>query len=173
MKGDRNMLLKSAMVYGLIMGLFWAFKYVFFVLSVSYSFFSFVYWGLTFFVPFLLAVLILHSRVYLPNRISFSQDWSLGVLIYVFAALFVSLEHYIFYRYLAPPNFIADSLSSAIALINNSGVSQEMKETVEAMATPTPIQMTIQGIFNNILYGIVVSFPVAFITNRINVKIKK
>lgn len=154
------------------MGLFWAFKYIFFVLSVSYSFLSFVYWGLTFSVPFLLATLILHFRVYSPGNVSFSRDWMLGVLIYLFAALFVSLAHYVFYRYLAPPNFIADSLNSAIGLIRDSGVSEEVKETVEAMATPTPIQMTIQGIFNNILYGVVVSLPVALITSRIRIKSK-
>ena len=172
MKDEKNLLLKSAMVYGLIMGLFWAVKYVFFALSVSFPFLSFVYWGLTFSVPFLLATLILHFRVYAPDNISFSRDWTLGVLIYIFAALFVSLEHYVFYRYLAPPNFIADSMNSAIALINESGVSEEVKETVEAMRTPTPIQMTIQGIFNNILYGVIVSLPVALITSRIKIKNK-
>lgn len=172
MKDEKNLLFKSAMVYGFIMGLFWAFKYIFFVLSLSYPFLSFVYWGLTFSVPFLLTVLILHSRIYLPNKISFSHDWVLGVLTYVFAALFVSLGHYIFYRYLAPPNYIADSLNSAIDLIRNSGVSEDVKETVENMHTPTPIQMTLQGIFNNILYGAIFSVPVALITSRIRIKNK-
>lgn len=168
----KNLLFKSSMIYGLIMGLFWAFKYVFFMLSVSYPFLSFVYWGLTFTVPFLLALLILHFRILSPYKISFSRDWSLGVLIFFFAALIVSLEHYIFYAYLAPPDYIADSLQSAIGVIKDSGLSNDVKETIEAMPTPTPIQMTIQGLFNNIMYGAIVSIPVAIITSRIKTKFK-
>lgn len=169
MKDEKKLIFKGTMIYGLAMGLFWAFKYIFFVLGVSYPFFSFVYWTLTFIVPILLLLFIMHFRVHWLDKMSFSRDWGLGVLIYTFAALFVSLAHYIFYRYLAPPNYIADSLNSAIGLIINSGISEEVKETVEAMPTPTPIQMTLQGIFNNILYGVVVSIPVALITSRIQI----
>lgn len=172
MKDEKNLLLKSAMTYGLIMGIFWAFKYIFFVLGVIYPTWSYVYWGLTFSVPFLLATLILHFRAVSPDKVSFTRDWTLGILIFVFAALIVSLAHYIFYRYLAPTNYILDSLSAAMAMINESGVSEDVKEAVKAMPTPTPIQMTIQGIFNNILYGVVVSFPVALITSRIKIKSK-
>lgn len=151
------------------MGLFWAFKYVFFILSLSYSFLSVVYWGLTFSVPFLLATLILHFRVLEPDNISFSRDWMLGVLIYIFAALIVSLEHYVFYRYLAPPNFISDSLKSTVDLIATSRVTEDVKQTIQSMS---PIQMTLQGIYSNILYGVVFSIPVALVTSRIRTKFK-
>ncbi|MDD4515057.1 DUF4199 domain-containing protein [Massilibacteroides sp.] len=172
MKDVKDLLLKSAMIYGLILGLFWAFKYVFFILSISYPFLSFVYWGLTFSVPFLLALLILHFSILVPENRNFARDWTLGVLIFFFAALVVSLEHYVFYRYLAPPNYIADSLNSAIDLIRNSGVNEDVKKAVESMSQPTPIQMTLQGIFNNVLYGVFVSLPVASITSRIKIKTK-
>lgn len=172
MKDVKNLLLKSSMMYGLIMGLFWAFKYIFYMLSISYPFFSIIYWGLTFSVPLLLALLILHFRVVSPGGVSFSRDWTLGVLIFFFAALVVSLEHYIFYRYVAPPNFIADSFSSAIDILKDSNLSEEVKSTIESMATPTPIQMTIQGLFNNLFYGILIAIPVAAITSRLKKNIK-
>ncbi len=169
MNSMRKLLLKSAMNYGLIMGLFWGFKYIFFILGAFFSFFSFIYWGLTLIVPFLLLMLLLRFQVFFAHNLSFSRDWTLGILIFVFAALFVSLEHYVFYRYLAPADYIADSLSSAITLINQSGISEEVKNAIEAMSIPTPIQMTVQGILNNILYGVVVSLPVAMLSSRIKV----
>lgn len=165
----KDTFIRCAMYHGFLMGLFWAFKYIFFILGVSNAFFSYFYWGLTCLVPIFLAVLILHARVESLGNISFGRQWLLGILIYAFAAVFVSLVHYAFYRYFAPPEFIADSLNSAIQAIRDSGVSQEVKAAVEAMPTPTPILMTIQGIFNNILYGIIFSFPVIFYTNRVKV----
>lgn len=166
---EKDLFIKCAMFHGFLMGLFWAFKYIFFILGVANAFFSYVYWGLTCLVPFFLALLILHARLQFLGNISFGRQWLLGVLIYAFAGVFVSLAHYAFYRYFAPPEFIADSLNSAIRVIGDSGVSPDIKAAVEAMPTPTPIQMAIQGIFNNILYGIIFSFPVVFYTNRIKV----
>lgn len=167
MGNAKNEFIKCSMVCGLVMGLFWAFKYIFFILGIPYPFLSFVYWGLTLFVPVLLAVLIIHSRTLLGNTISFTRDWALGILIFFFAALFVSLEHYLFYYYFAPDNYISDSLQSAVSLLNKSGMSDELKETVGSMPTPTPIQMAIQGIVNNVIYGVIVTLPVAAVTSRI------
>jgi hypothetical protein len=160
------------MSYGWGMGLFWAFKYIFFILGVSYPFFSLIYWGLTFLVPFFLALFLIHFHLVLPKRISFARDWTLGVLIFFFAALIVSLEHYAFFRYFAPPDYIADSIKSAMDMVESSTLSEEVKKAVASKLTPTPILMTLQGIFNNLMYGALVSFPVALFTSCFKVNDK-
>ncbi|MDD4659516.1 MAG: DUF4199 domain-containing protein [Massilibacteroides sp.] len=172
MEKTKDILFRSSMSYGLLMGLFWAFKYIFFIFSISSPFLSFIYWGLTAFVPIVLGFFLLHFHLISPYNITFRRDWALGVLIYFFAALFVSLEHFVFYRYFAPPGFISESLQSTIDVIRDSDLSENVKEAVAAMPAPTPIQMTLQGIVNNLIYGILISFPVALFTYRFKVKIK-
>lgn len=163
---EARIILMCSMRYGQKMGFFWVFKYVFFILGVSWPFFSYVYWGLTFLVPLILAYYLLHNRMFSMST-TFLKDWSLSILIFFFSALIVSLAHYIFYQFLAPPNYIADSFQSAVDVVMNSGASDLLKETMAALPTPTPIQMTLQGILNNVFYGVIVSLPVAAITSRI------
>ena len=48
---NKSYLLKGAMTYGLIMGIYWAAKYIFFILSLSVPTMSVVYLALTLVVP--------------------------------------------------------------------------------------------------------------------------
>lgn len=170
MKNAKSQFVKCAMVYGMVLGAFWAFKYLFFIFSFTYSFFSFVYWGLTLSVPFLLFIFIIHSRVWTGSEMTFLKDWAMGILIYFFAALIVSLEHYVFYNFFAPENYISESFNSAIDLLKTSDVNERLKQVAETLQTPTPIEMTIQGIFNNTIYGVLVALPVAAVTCRLKIK---
>lgn len=168
MEEDKSVLLKSSMAYGLLLGIFWVIKYIFFILGNSMPAMNIIYWILT---PLTLIVAYVLTRIYkaqIGERIGFFHAWQFGVLMYFFGGLIVSLLHYVFYRYIAAPDLIATSMNQAISLMKDLNLNSQMKEMIEQMSTPTPIQMTIQGIFNNTFYGLILSIPIAALVCRNN-----
>ncbi|MDR1200559.1 MAG: DUF4199 domain-containing protein [Tannerellaceae bacterium] len=168
MKENKSLLMKSAMFYGLLLGISWAIKYVFFILGVTIPSMQIVYWILT---PLTLLFAYIFTNTYkflIGGKISFFHAWQFGVLLYFFAALIISLGHYIFYQYIASPDFISSSVNQAISLMKDMDLNMQIKEAIDQITVPTPIQMTIQGIFNNVFYGTILSIPVAALLCRNN-----
>lgn len=163
---NKNYLLKAAATYGLSLGIYWIIKYMFFIFGLQVPFLYVVYWGMTMTVPYLAYILTKKYKQYIGGRISFFHAWQFGILIYFFAALVVSLVHYIFYRFIAPPDYIANAYKQTIEMMTMANVDAKLISTLKDMATPTSIGMTIQGIFNNVMYGIIFSIPVAAIVSR-------
>lgn len=81
-------------------------------------------------------------------------------MLYFFAALIVSIEHFIFFQFIAPPDFLNNTMTQAIVALKNADFNSEVIEVI-SRTNFTPIHMAIQGIFNNIFYGIILSIPVA------------
>ena len=156
---NKGLLLLIAMYYGRPLGLFWALKYVFFIWGVSHPAVGIIYWILTLFTLFMAYVFTDVYRRRIGGRISFFHAWTFGVLLYFFAAIIVSLAHYVFYRYLASPNYIADLMEAATTILKQ--VNPQMEETLRQMPLPTPIRLTLQDILGNALYGAIFSVPVA------------
>lgn len=165
MSENRSILLKSSMRFGLSMGIFWCLKYLLFIWGISSNFFGMLYMFITFFVPFLAYYFTWRYKIEIGGKLGFFHAWQFGILLYFFAALIVSLEHYVFYRYLAPPGFIASSVEQTLELLRNSNIDQATLEAFENI-NPTPIQMAIQGIFTNTFYGIVLSIPIAYLASK-------
>ncbi|OAV64668.1 hypothetical protein Barb6XT_02728 [Bacteroidales bacterium Barb6XT] len=166
MAENKNFLLKSAMAYAIPLGTFWCGKYIFFMLSASSSFFFGVYWLLTATVPIITYYQTWRYRQdIVGGTISFFHAWQFGVLLYFFAALIVSLVHYVFYQYIAPPELLADSLRQVVEFLQKSDADQQMTDSVESMQM-NPIRMAIQGILNNVFYGIFLSLPAAWAVSR-------
>ena len=167
MSETRSLLLSSAMRYGFSLGVFWVVKYLFFILGTSNSFFSIIYWGMSLAVPFVAYTLTKQYRADIGGHIGFLHAWQFGVLIYFFAALIVSLLHYVFYRYIADPSLLSNTLMQTQMLLKEMKANDEVLKAVNEMQL-TPIHMAIQGIFNNVFYGIVLSIPVAALICRNN-----
>lgn len=150
------------MNYGFVMGIYWVIKYVFFILGFSHPTANIVYWSLSCLVPYIAYKMTLRYREGIGGEISFSHAWQFGVLLYFFAAVLVSLEHYFFYRFVAPPDLLVKTIGDMEETLRESGASQTMLDAIKGIKV-TPIQMAIQGIFNNVLYGIFLSIPVALL----------
>ncbi len=167
MAENKSSLIKFAMHYGLLMGLYWAFKYLFFILSFYYPVLNGVYIGMTFFVPVVAYFFSVKYREQIGGVITFGHAWQLGVYLYLFAALIVSLLHYVYYQFVLPPGMLVDIYSQLTDYIrDNMTLSPEMSELLDGLKTPTPIQMTLQGIANNVFYGIILSIPIALAVRR-------
>ena len=117
MEENKNLLLKGAMTYGLAMGIYWVVKYIFFIFSVSVPSLSLVYWLLTLAVPFIAYYMTKRYRHDIGGRISFFHAWRFGTMLYFFAALIVSLEYFVFYQFIAPPDFVANAIGQLTTVL--------------------------------------------------------
>ena len=153
MEENKGLLLKCAMSYGLAMGIYWVIKYLFLIFGYSIPSLIFIYEGLSLAVPLIAYYLTKRYRQDIGGSISFFHAWRFGIMLYFFAALIVSIEHFIFFQFIAPPDFLNNTMNS---------------EVIEVISRTnfTPIHMAIQGIFNNIFYGIILSIPVAALVCR-------
>ena len=157
--------MSAAMSYGFSLGIFWIVKYIFYMFSMRFSYLVVIYWGMSLVVPYLAYLLTKRYREDLGGVISFSQAWRFGVLIYLFAAMLVSVMHYVFYRFVAPPDFLSSAVEQAIASLKQMQVDSKVISSIESMNF-SPIHMALQGILNNIFYGIILSLPVAALVCR-------
>ena len=135
--------------------------------SLQMPLLSSLYWGMTIMVPYIAYRFTKRYREQLGGQIGFFHAWQFGILLYFFAALIVSLVHYGFYRYIAPDDFLTNSISEAVNLLQNSQINNQLIQSLQEVRI-TPIQMAIQGIFNNLFYGIIFSIPVAAVLGRNN-----
>lgn len=157
--------MSAAMSYGFSLGIFWIVKYIFYMFSMRFSYLVIIYWGMSLVVPYLAYLLTKRYREDLGGVISFSQAWRFGVLIYLFAAMLVSVMHYVFYRFVAPPDFLSSAVEQTIASLKQMQVDSKVISSIESMNF-SPIHMALQGILNNIFYGIILSLPVAALVCR-------
>ena len=157
MEENKGLLLKCAMSYGLAMGIYWVIKYLFLIFGYSIPSLIFIYEGLSLAVPLIAYYLTKRYRQDIGGSISFFHAWRFGIMLYFFAALIVSIEHFIFFQFIAPPDFLNNTMTQAIVALKNEAISR---------TNFTPIHMAIQGIFNNIYYGIILSIPVAALVCR-------
>ena len=145
--------MSAAMSYGFSLGIFWIVKYIFYMFSMRFSYLVVIYWGMSLVVPYLAYLLTKRYREDLGGVISFSQAWRFGVLIYLFAAMLVSVMHYVFYRFVAPPDFLSSAVEQTIASLKQMQVDSKVISSIESMNF-SPIHMALQGILNNIFYCI-------------------
>lgn len=157
--------MSAAMSYGFSLGIFWIVKYIFYMFSMRFSYLVVIYWGMSLVVPYLAYLLTKRYREDLGGVISFSQAWRFGVLIYLFAAMLVSIMHYVFYRFVAPPDFLSSAVEQTIASLKQMQVDSKVISSIESMNF-SPIHMALQGILNNIFYGIILSLPIAALVCR-------
>ena len=167
MEENKGLLLKCAMSYGLAMGIYWVIKYLFLIFGYSIPSLIYIYEVLSIAVPFIAYYLTKRYRQEIGGSISFFHAWRFGIMLYFFAALIVSIEHFIFFQFIAPADFLANSVNQMIEVLKDSQVSTEVMEAI-GKTNFTPIHMAIQGGFNNIFYGIILSIPVAAILCRNN-----
>lgn len=164
---NKSLLLKGATTYGFVMGIYWVIKYLFLIFSSKVPGLSLVYLLLTLGVPFLAYYFTKRYRDDIGGSISFFHAWRFGTLLYFFAALIVAVEQFLFFQFFAPQDFMYQAANQLIEMLKDSPGASEVVEAVSRMNF-SPIHLAVQGIFNNIFYGIVLSIPVAAILCRNN-----
>lgn len=165
MEENKGLLLKCAMSYGLALGIYWVIKYLFLIFGYSVPSLIYMYEVMSVAVPFIAYYLTKRYRQDIGGNISFFHAWRFGIMLYFFAALIVSIEHYIFFEFIAPADFLSNTINQATVFLKNLNASNEVIDSL-SKTNFTPVHMAIQGIFNNIFYGIILSIPVAALVAR-------
>ena len=87
------------------------------------------------------------------------------MMLYLFAALIVWLVHFAFYQFFAPHDFLQQAAHQLAEIMQDAAVERSVIDSMQQLNV-SPIHMAIQGIFNNIFYGIIFSIPVAAWVSR-------
>ena len=168
MTESRNSLHKYAMQFGTYMGLFWIFKFILFPAGLRIPFLQLLFLVLTIAVPFLgyYYARMFRNKV-CGGSISFFQAWVFTVFMYMFAALLTAVAHYVYFQFI-DHGFIVNyylNLFEELKNMNNIGsmgdTFKQMEEAFMALGNLTPIELTMQLISQNVLYGSFLAIPTA------------
>ncbi len=171
--GQTKSLQEHAMRFGTAMGLFWIFKFIFLPLGFKVPFLQLLFVILTCSVPFLGYRYARTFRdKYCDGEINFIRAYTFILFMYFFAALLTSAGHFIYFNFI-DDGFITSTYLSQLETLK-SNVTGEMETSVEQLietfniiASMSPIQITLQLIFQNIFYGSLLALPTAlFVTRR-------
>ena len=163
---DKSKLMRYAAILGLYMGLFWALKYLCMIFGGKMELLGTLYVALTIIVPVIAYRFTLIYRARISGEsFSFFHGWQFGVFLYTFAAIIVSLLHFFYYKNILGAEGLSAIMRQSLSLLSEM-VDPHVLEKVEL--SPTPFQMTMQGMLNNILAGVVFSIPVALLTRKRN-----
>ena len=170
--GQTKTLQEHAMRFGTLMGLFWIIKFIFLPLGFKMPLLQLLFVILTCYVPILGYKF---ARRYRDNfsegNISFTQAYVFIMLMYFFAALLTSAGHFIYFNFI-DNGFITETYLSQLEALK-SGVTADLEvsvdqliETFNIVAALSPIQLTLQLIFQNIFYGSLLAVPTALLVMK-------
>lgn len=164
MKNDRAVLQRYAMHLGTYMGVYWVLKFILFPLSFKIPFLALLFLLLTLAVPFMGShyVKIYRDRG-CGGTINFPHAVWFAFLMYIFAALFVSVGHLVYFSFI-DHGMMADSyvrmLSELLDQNPELAVHRPEYEKVMALARElTPIRITLQLLSWNMLWACLLAIP--------------
>ena len=163
---------EHAMRFGTAMGIFWIFKFIFLPLGFSMPFLQLLFIILTCFVPFLgYRYTRTYRDKYCGGEINFTRAYIFTIFMYFFAALLTSAGHFIYFNFI-DNGFITDTYISQLETLK-SNVTGDMETSVDQLidtfnivAALSPIQLTLQLIFQNIFYGSLLAIPTALLVMK-------
>ncbi len=169
-------LLQHATRYGTSMGLLWIAKFFILLLSLFSGNALLLALGyLTFLlatacVPFLAFFMARQFRNHACGGIlRFSAAWLFTTLIYLFAALLAAVGHYAYFQFFDGGGVFFGTLFSMAEGSDLSGQPELQKmfeQSRDLLLSLRPIDITMQMLSSNILYGTIQAFIIAFFVAR-------
>lgn len=163
---------EHAMRYGTLMGIFWTLKFVLFPLGMHTPMLLMAFFLLTLIVP---VAGFFFARQFRDREcegtISFSRAFVFTCSMYMFAALFTAVTHYIYFRYLDNGLVIGtyqDMLNqmSAMGIGSMKESIEQFQQALDMIASLSPLDITIQLITQNFFYCTMIAVPTALIVMR-------
>ena len=163
---------EDAMKYGTIMGIFWTIKFVLFPLGMENPLLLMAFFLLTLIVPVVGFFLVRQYRDRECGGIlNFSRAFLFTSFMYMFAALFATIAHYIYFRYMDNGmivNTYQNMLTqmSAVATDDLKPSLEQFQEALDIIASLSPLEISIQLITQNIFYCTLIALPTALLVMR-------
>lgn len=163
---------ESAMRYGTGMGLLWSFKFMLFPLGLRIPFLLLLFMILTLGVPILGYVFTKRYRErQCEGSLNFGRAFFFIMFMYMFASLFVSVTHYIYFNFI-DDGFIFQYYQDMIdqfRAMSQAGLEasiDQLQEAFNQISQLTALEITLQLISNNIFYGMLMALPTALLVMR-------
>lgn len=169
---NKAFLQKYAMRFGTYMGIFWIAKFFLFPLGLEMPILQILFLVLTLYVPFLAYKLAKKYRNSIcGGEISFVHAWVFITFMYLFSALLTSVGHYIYFRFI-DHGYITNTYllllqETSKAQVEGWGATvKQLQEGIKLFGTLRPIEVAMQLLSQNVLYGSLLAIPTALILKR-------
>ena len=172
MTDQRKNFQEAAMRYGTMMGIFWTLKFVLFPMGMQSPLLLMAFFLLTLIVPVAGFFLV---RQYRDREcggvLSFSRAFLFTSFMYLFAALFATIAHYVYFRYIDGGlivNTYQDMLTQmeAIATADMKASLDQFQQALDIIAALSPLEISIQLITQNVFYCTLIALPTALLVKR-------
>lgn len=163
---------EDAMRYGTIMGIFWTLKFVLFPMGMTMPLLLMAFFLLTLIVPVAGFFLVRQYRdKECQGILSFSRAFLFTSFMYLFAALFATIVHYIYFRFMDNGlivNTYQDMLNqmSTVTTDDLKPSLEQFQQALDIIATLSPLEISIQLITQNIFYCTLIALPTAILVMR-------
>ena len=163
---------EDAMRYGTVMGIFWTLKFVLFPAGMSMPVLLMAFFLLTLIVP---VAGFFFVRQYRDREcegvLNFSRAFLFTNFMYMFAALFTAVAHYIYFRYIDHGMIIAtyQDMLSTMDQVATDGMKEsidQFQQALDAIATLSPLEITVQLLTQNIFNCTMLAIPTALLVMR-------
>ena len=173
MNETKRTLQQDAMRYGTWMGIFWTLKFVLFPLGMKNPLLLVAFFALT-----IIGVPLLGFRFARQYRdhechgtVSFSRVFLFTAFMYMFAALFATIAHYIYFQYMDNGLIVGtyqDMLNqmTSVATADMKASLDQFQQALDIIASLSPLEISIQLITQNIFYCTLLALPTALLIMR-------
>jgi len=161
-----------AMRYGTLMGILWTLKFVFFPLGMQTPLLLMAFFLLTLIVP---VVGFFFARQYRDREcggvINFSRAFLFTSFMYLFATLFATIAHYIYFQYM-DHGLIVNTYQGmldqmgAVATSDMKASLDQFQQALDIIASLSPVEICIQLITQNVFYCTLIALPTALLVMR-------
>ena len=164
---------QDAMRYGTLMGIFWTLKFALFPLGMNMPALLVAFFALTVVGVPLLGISF--ARQYRDRQcagvLPFSKAFLFTAFMYLFATLFATIAHYIYFRYLDNGLIVStyqDMLTqmTAVATEEMKPSLDQFQQALDIIASLSPLDISMQLITQNIFYCTLIALPTALIVRR-------
>ena len=161
-----------ARIDGAMLAVVWIGSFACYVAGMATPFYGMVAMVLMLSTPFFVGIRLGKFRdVGLGGLISMRRGWAYSVYVFFYAAVLLALAQYIYFAYIDQGYLMmaftqALSTPEAKQMIENAGMQQVIKESLQSMGELRPIDYALNVLTVNILLGIVVGLPIGALMKR-------
>ena len=161
---------EAAMGYGTVIGLVWCVKFPLFPLGLRYPLLELLFLAITAVLPFVVYIMTYRFRDRscpdgFPFRKAFSFTWQL----YLYASLLTAVVHFVYFAYI-DNGFVISTYESYLDVLGQSPdlkeLGDQLMQSLQVYKQLSPIEITMQLLTQNIIYGSLFSLVTALFTMR-------
>jgi len=161
-----------ARVDGALLALLWIGSFACYVLGLATPFYGLVAMLLMVATPFFVGARLGKFRdVGLGGIISLRRGWAYSVYVFFYAAILLALAQYVYFAFIDQGYLMlaftqALSTPEAKQMIEDAGMQQAVRESLESMGQLRPIDYALNVLTFNIMVGIVLGLPIGALMKR-------